>query len=262
MSSIRRSVQVMELLARKGAIGVRPIAQQLALPLGSVHRLLLDLEAEGVAERTPDGEWALSFRLLEITGIQLERIELPHLARPFADRIAEKTGETVNVYAFNGMASVCVDKVRGNEGMQLDMRLGSRGSINAGGAGKAVLAFMIEEDREKVLAEPLPALTPSTITDPAALRAELVRVRARGYSIDDQEVVIGIYCVSVPILDRRGGPAGAISITGPSIKCAGAAVAPLVDMLNEACGYISRRLGYAGRWPLAEAPAAILEQPA
>ena len=49
MSSIRRSVQVMELLARKGPQGVRPVAQQLGLPLGSVHRLLLDLEAEGVA---------------------------------------------------------------------------------------------------------------------------------------------------------------------------------------------------------------------
>ncbi len=249
MSSIRRSVQVMELLARKGPLGVRGVAQQLQLPVGSVHRLLLDFEAEGVAERTPEGEWALSFRLLEITGMQLERLELPQLSRPFADRIAEKTGETVNVYAFSGMASVCVDKVRGNQGMQLDMRLGTRGSINAGGAGKAVLAYMSEADQERVLAEPLLALTPSTITDPAALRAELIRVRQRGYSIDDQEVVVGIYCVSVPILDRRGGPAGAMSITGPSVKRPDASVLPLVEMLNEGCGYVSRRLGYAGQWP-------------
>ena len=44
MSSIRRSVQVMELLARKSPLGVRAVATQLSLPLGSVHRLLLDLE--------------------------------------------------------------------------------------------------------------------------------------------------------------------------------------------------------------------------
>ena len=43
MSAITRSVQVMDLLARKGPLGVRAVAQQLALPLGSVHRLLLDL---------------------------------------------------------------------------------------------------------------------------------------------------------------------------------------------------------------------------
>ena len=61
--------------------------------------------------------------------------------------------------------------------------------------------------------------------------------------------MLGIYCVSVPILDRDGRPAGAISITGPSPKAPGRDVQPLVEMLNEACGSVSRRLGYAGAWP-------------
>ena len=92
MSSITRSVQAMDLLARKGPLGVRAVAQQLQLPLGSVHRMLLDLAEEGVVDRTPSGEWELSFRLLEITGLQLERIDLPRLCRPFAEQIAEATG--------------------------------------------------------------------------------------------------------------------------------------------------------------------------
>ena len=85
MSSIIRSVQAMDLLARKGPLGVRAVAQQLQLPLGSVHRMLLDLAEAGVVDRTPAGEWELSFRLLEITGLQLERIDLPRLCRPFAE---------------------------------------------------------------------------------------------------------------------------------------------------------------------------------
>ena len=112
-------MQVLDLLARKSPLGVRAVAQQLRLPLGSVHRLLLDLAEEGVVERTPSGEWELSYRLLEITGLQLERIELPRLARPFAERIAEATQETVNINALIGMAGVCIDKVRGNEGVAM-----------------------------------------------------------------------------------------------------------------------------------------------
>ena len=139
MSSIRRSVQVMELLARKSPLGVRAVATQLGLPLGSVHRLLLDFAEEGVVERTPNGEWELSFRLLEITGLQLDRLQFSRLAHPFAERIAEATGETVNINALHGMAGVCIDKVRGNEGMQLDLRIGSRGPLHLGGAGKAML---------------------------------------------------------------------------------------------------------------------------
>jgi IclR family acetate operon transcriptional repressor len=134
--------------------------------------------------------------------------------------------------------------------MQLDMRIGNRGPINAGGAGKAVLAYMGEGDIERVLSEPLTAMTSYTITDPKALRAEIDRVRKRGYSIDDQEVVIGVYCVSVPIFDRFERPVGALSITGPSVKKPGSAdVMPLVEMLNEACGDVSRQLGYGGQWP-------------
>ena len=57
MSAITRSIQAMDLLARKSPLGVRAIASQLGLPLGSVHRLLLDLEEEGIAERNLEGEW-------------------------------------------------------------------------------------------------------------------------------------------------------------------------------------------------------------
>lgn len=255
MSSIRRSVQVMELLARKGPMGVRAVAQQLGLPLGSVHRLLLDLEAEGVAERTIKGEWVLSFKLLEITGMQLDRIELPQLARPFADRIAEQTRETVNINALHNMMGVTIDKVRGNEGMQLDMRIGSRGPLHCGGAGKAMLAFMTPAEQAVVCGQPLAALTPHTITDPEALRAELGRIRTRGYSLDHDEVVVGVRCVAMPILDRSGRPVGAMSISGTSAKQPGPALDRLVALLSEACGHVSRRLGYGGHWPLATATA-------
>jgi DNA-binding IclR family transcriptional regulator len=262
MSSVRRSVQVMELLARKGPLGVRPVAQQLGLPLGSVHRLLLDLEAEGVAEKTLAGEWALSFRLLEISGMQLERIELPQLARPFADRIAEETRETVNINALHNLMGVTVDKVRGNEGMQLDMRIGSRGPLHCGGAGKAMLAFLSAEEQQQVLSQPLQQLTPKTITDRSALVDEIAQIRQRGYSLDYDEVVIGVRCVGMPILDRSGQPVGAMSVSGTSPKQPGPDLDHLVALLTEACGHVSRRLGYSGRWPLVGTAAPDLKQSA
>jgi IclR family acetate operon transcriptional repressor len=253
MSSIKRSIQALDLLARKGPLGVRAVAQQLSLPLGSVHRMLVDLEDEDVVERTPDGEWELSFRLLAISGLQLDRLQFSRLAHPFAEKIAEATKETVNINALHGMAGVCIDKVRGTEAMQLDMRIGARGPLNLGGAGKAMLAYMTDADQTQVVDGPLEAYTPKSITDPKTLREELGRIRQRGYSIDDQEVVMGVWCVAVPIVDRNGRPIGALSITGPSPKKAGREVMPLVEMLHDACGTVSRRLGYNGVWPLIEA---------
>lgn len=249
MSSIVRSVKVMELLARKSPMGVRAIAQSLVLPLGSVHRLLLDLEREHAVERNGDGEWELSYRLFEITGIFLKRLDFPTLIRPFAEAIAEKAGETVNINLFRGMSAVCIDKCRGNEAMQLDWPIGSRGPLHCGGAGKALLAYLPEAEQERAIAGPLKSYTAHTFVDPDLLRAEIARTRTRGYSIDNQELVLGIYCVAVPILNQVSRPVGAISITGTSVKAPGASIEPLIEMLNEAAGHVSRRVGFTGPWP-------------
>jgi len=249
MSSIRRSVQVIDLLARRGPLGVRAVAQQLALPLGSVHRILVDLAAEAIVERTPSGEWELSYRLLTITGLQLDRLEFARLARPYCERIAEATRETVNVSAVSGMTGVCIDKVRGTEGMQLDARIGSRGPLYCGGAGKAMLAYISPDEQQRVIDSLLAPLTPNTITDPIALKREITRIRQRGYSIDNEEVVLGVHCVGMPILDRAGRAVGGISITGPAPKVPGPALDELVAKLSDACGHVSRRLGYGGHWP-------------
>lgn len=257
MSSIKRSVQVLDLLARKAPLGVRAVAQHLQLPLGSVHRILLDLEDEDIVERTPGNEWELSYRLMGITGLQLERIEFPRLARGYAEKIAEETRQTVNINALSGMNGVCIDKVRGSEGMQLDLRIGSRGPLHCGGAGKAMLAYMSPADRERVLTHPLAALTALTITDPAKLRAEIESIRQRGYSLDNDEVVVGVHCVGMPILDRSGRAVGAMSISGAAPKVPGPALDALVAKLGDATEHVSRRLGYTGPWPPIESDTAL-----
>ncbi|MCC5974645.1 MAG: IclR family transcriptional regulator, partial [Rubellimicrobium sp.] len=246
MASISRVFETLELLARKGPMGMRAIAKQLGVPVGSMHRLLVELSEDNVVDRTRDGDWDLSFRLHAITSRHLERIGIADMVRPFATDIAEATGETVNVYVVSNGRTVCIDKLRGNLGMQLDMPIGHRGPLNLGGAGKCVLAYLAEEDREAILAQPLVAMTPYTLTRREDLEAEIARIRARGYAIDNQEVVAGVYCVTVPILDRQGRPAGAVSISGPSVKAAGdAAIEQMLEMLNRACEQVSRRLGYS-----------------
>lgn len=228
---------------------MRAVAQQLQLPVGSVHRMLLDLAEEHVVERNADGAWQLSYRLLQITDLQLDGVKFPRLARPFCEGMAAATHETVNVNVLSDFACVCIDKVRGNEGMQLDWRIGSRGPLHCGGSAKSILAFLSEVDQERVIAGPLTSFTRNTMTDPETLRAELARIRQRGYSIDDQEMVVGVFCVGVPIVDRVGRPVGAISISGPAPKAPGPKVEPLVKMLDEACRHVSSRLGYEGAWP-------------
>lgn len=256
MSSVARAIAVVDHLARNGAMGVRALAKALDLPLGSVHRLLIDLAAERVVEQAADGAWQMSYRLFEIVDVQIDQVGFPRIARPHCDALARFSGETVNLNILSSLSCVCIDKVRGNESMQLDWRIGARGPLHCGGSAKAMLAFMDAADQARVLAGPLHAYNAHTITDPTAMRAEIAAIRARGYAVDAQEIVMGVFCVGVPILDRRGLPVGAISVSGTTPKAPGPALEPLVTRLFDAARAVSQRLGHAGPFPPQEAVSA------
>lgn len=248
--SARRTIQVLELLAQSGGLGVRAIAGTLNLPVGSVHRLLTDLAQEQVIERDAEGAWRLGHRLLGIVDQQLESLGFQRLARPYCEAIAADLGETVNVHVLSGDGCVVIDKVRGgSDRMQLDWAVGARGPLHCGGSAKAILAYLPEPERVRIVRLPKERFTKNTIITTSGLLAEIARIRERGYAVDDQEVVMGVSCVAVPILDRIERPVGAISISGPSMKMPGKQLMPLVARLNEACGFVSHRLGYCGVWP-------------
>jgi DNA-binding IclR family transcriptional regulator len=84
-----------------------------------------------------------------------------------------------------------------------------------------LLAALPAREREAYVASgPFPALTARTITDPAALRAELEKVREQGYAVDDEEIAAGLHCIAVPVRAPDGRVLAAISASGVS-KLAG-----------------------------------------
>ena len=246
VTSIPRAVHVIDLLAHRAPLGVRAVAQQLELPLGSAHRILLDLASESIVERTPTGEWQLSYRLLEIVGAQLERVQLPRLARPVLEQLATDTRETTFLAVPSRDEIVYLDKVQTDLQLQLNVELGTRRPMHCTGLGKAILAHLPEAQQEQVLtASPLRAFTPSTITDPMLLRLDLQRTRQRGYAIDREEIILGVQCVAVPILNHAGRAVGAISVAGTTPKTEGERLDALVARLKSAGEYVSRRLGFS-----------------
>lgn len=245
MPALDRTFQVIELLANRGGLGVRPIARELALPIGSTHRILIDLDALAVVERTDDGDWQLSYRLLQIVGVQLERIQLPQLARPFLERLASDTRETVFLAVPSRDEIVYLDKVQTDLQLQLNVELGTRRPMYCTGLGKAILAFLPEAEQQRLLAqERFSAYTPNTITDPMLLSLELARTRARGYAIDREEIILGVHCIAVPLFNYVGRAVGAISIAGAGPRVDSERFAPLVDRITTIGKQLSFRLGY------------------
>jgi DNA-binding IclR family transcriptional regulator len=112
--------------------------------------------------------------------------------------------------------------------------------------GKVLLAFMREDARDRLLAEPLPRLTPRTITDPERLRAQLTEIRARGYAQTMDELEEGLNAVAAPIRGMNGDLIAALSVSGPASGC-GVSTFRGSAATAEAAAVVSRRLGHVDR---------------
>ena len=116
--------------------------------------------------------------------------------------------------------------------------------LHCTGVGKALLAFMPQDEQERYLAEPLERLTVNTTVDRNALVSELQDTRCRGYAIDDGESEIGVRCIGVPIFNHLGELVGSISLSGPTTRMTSERTEQLVSSVKEAAQQISVRLGF------------------
>ena len=97
---------------------------------------------------------------------------------------------------------------------------------------------------EQIIDNGLKRYTGNTITDPAVLAEELVAIRAKGFAIDDEEIEVGLRCVSAPIRNHSGRVIAAISVAAPVQRMTKKNVQTTIPTVVAAADAISRRLGY------------------
>ncbi|RYY43123.1 MAG: hypothetical protein EOP59_08560 [Sphingomonadales bacterium] len=105
--------------------------------------------------------------------------------------------------------------MHGLSGMEVRWwNIGTTLPLNCGAAPKVLLAYQPAAEIERVLAQPLTALTPKSIVDPAALRVELAEIRVRGWEVAMDDVALGLTALAAPCLDDSGVVLASISIGG------------------------------------------------
>lgn len=242
--SLRRGLSVLELLgADAREWSVREVGEQLGIPPASAHRIVKALCQLGFVESSSHRMYRLGLKVLTIASQKLSQVELRSAARPVIAALVADFGETVNLMVPADDSAVCVESVEGYSPIRpRSARIGEKLSYNWGASPIAILAFLPDEDQERVLRRKLSKATSSTLTDAAAIRARCAEVRTEmvAYSVD--EFVPGTLAVAAPIFSGdRGVISGSMCLTG---------VAALVDRLplylerlREDCQEVSRRLG-------------------
>ena len=106
------------------------------------------------------------------------------LIRPVLRELALKTGESATFYIRQGQERVVLAREEGTNAIRFTVQVGQRMDLYAGAAGKVLLAYLNDAERDILLARiQLTKLTTSTISNVKALVAELKEVRQKGYAI-------------------------------------------------------------------------------
>ncbi|MEE3214511.1 MAG: IclR family transcriptional regulator, partial [Pseudomonadota bacterium] len=248
----RSALRLGLLRTRPGGLALSDIAEQADLAPSTTHRLLQALLSQGfVTQDETLGVWRIDVKTFRIGNSFLEARDFVATSRPYLRRLTRDTGETANLGVRDGTTAVFLAQSESPQMMRMITRLGSRAPLHASGVGKALMAWLPDDDLERVLAERgLDRVTVNTLSSPSELRRAMAEIRQRGYACDREEHAIGLHCVAACIHDELGTPLAAISVSGPVARIPDERLDALGERVRDTAAEITAQLG--GRVPEAD----------
>jgi IclR family pca regulon transcriptional regulator len=202
----------------RSLIGVNEFSRGLGLSRSTAHRYVATLAKLGYLQQDPDSKrYRLGPKVLDLGFSALNSMDLLHISAPHLRQLSDETQHTVNLAILDGTDIVYVERCRatraGQPEIDLDLHVGSRLPAYCTAMGKAILAFVPEESLEEIIVRiDFAARGPHTLTDPAAFRKELGKIRASGIAVNDEELAYGLRSIAAPIRSQSGDALAALNL--------------------------------------------------
>jgi IclR family pca regulon transcriptional regulator len=250
--SLERGLAVLsEFSSERPLLGISELARGVGLSRSTAHRYVATLTVLGYLQQDlPTRKYRLGPRVLDLGFSAINSMELREISAPHLRQLSDDTGHTVNMAILDGGDILYIERCRsshpGQREIDLDLHVGSRLPAYCTSMGKVLLAFLSDDERSDVLRPiNLAERGPNTITDRAALLAELERVRATGVAVNNEELAYGLRSIAVPVRGQGGHVVSAVNLAvHRSTASIEDLVARLSPVLQRAAGEISARLGY------------------
>jgi IclR family acetate operon transcriptional repressor len=248
IQSVDRALYLLETIAEAGGEAtLTELATRTGLNISTCHHLLATLIQRGFAAKVPGRRlYALGARILYL-GHTCLQVDLPRRAQPYLEAINQATGETVHLAALQGDAVITLAVREARHAVRVDTgKIGKLDAPHATSVGKAILAWLPEDEMRRILAHGMKRFTDKTITEFPALVESLRAVRRNGYAVDREEFLPGVICVGAAIRDQAGTVIGAISASTPTMRASDEHVALMRDEIVAATRSLSAEFGDPG----------------
>ncbi|HZR54375.1 MAG TPA: IclR family transcriptional regulator C-terminal domain-containing protein [Streptosporangiaceae bacterium] len=214
IEAIARGLDVIRVFQpRRPVMPLSAVAEAAGLARPTARRILLTLEQLGYV-RTADGGFELTPRVLDLGMSYVLSRGLWEIARPHMEKLVARTHESSSIAQLDGSDIVYVARVAVPKIIALAVTIGTRFPAMQTSLGKVLLAALPPDEAERVLAEPSRSgITPRWQPDARERAATLREVRARGWSLTDEQLAPGIRSVAAPLRDGEGRTIAALNVT-------------------------------------------------
>lgn len=225
--------------------GVSELSHTLDINKSTVYGILRTLSEYRMLEQDPNTrKYRLGPSLIELGSRARTRRDLRLIARPFLLDLMERTQETVLLGVFKDGGITIIDKVEPARELRIAAANGQRLPYSAGSFGRAFLAWMREEDVDRMFTSVgLERFTGTSIIDPTSYKASLEKVREQGYAVDGtEEYLEGVWAVSAPIHDADG-ILSVLTVVGFTGRMSGETKRSAIEATTRAARQISLGMG-------------------
>lgn len=220
---------------------LRELARRAGLPVSTVHRLVAELEVEGLLVRDASGRLRHGHRLWEVASRGSRASSLREAALPSMEDLLGSTASHVSLGVLEGTDVLYLERLAADESTINITRIAGRLPVHGCSAGLVFMAYADQQEQDRFLSRRLEKLTPDTVVDPRALRALLAEIRHQGFVSMAGIIVEESSGISVPIFTEEHRVVATLSLIVPR----GEERLPVtIPQLKLAARAITRRLGY------------------
>jgi len=192
------------------------ICKEVGIHKSKGYSILSTLQKYGFVDKNlKDKMYSLGPGLIFLSRKVLDNMDYREAVAPFLEKLAHETHSTALFAIINDVNAFVVAKHEGDNNIGVTIRVGHRFSATAGAHGKAIVAFMSQEEQKIILKkERLFFHGDATKLDRTRLMAELKECRERGFAFDIGELNPGINAVAAPVFNSQEELIGSLFIIG------------------------------------------------
>jgi IclR family transcriptional regulator, acetate operon repressor len=244
VQSLDRALGILAAVAAGSGLTLTELAQVTGQAPATVYRALITLQGHGMVELEPEGQlWHVGAGAWRVGSAFLRRTKIAERARAPMQTLMRETGETANLGIERGDQVLFLSQVETHQAIRAFFPPGTVSPMHVSGIGKALLAWAPAAVLARLVGRGLPGFTPRSLTDAAALTADLAATRGRGFAIDDEERTEGMRCVAAPVFNAYGEAVAGLSVSGPAFRLPPARLAEIGARVRAAADTVTLATG-------------------